>query len=82
MRAADVEWGEDGSLEKWRVPDENDDSFNMKYFINQEDCIRCNKCLEVCPVDCISVQKVSLATIKCQDVKIGGTAGKSELTTI
>ncbi|HOW97876.1 MAG TPA: FAD-dependent oxidoreductase [Kiritimatiellia bacterium] len=29
------------------------------YWIHQEDCIRCNACLEVCPVKCISVQKVS-----------------------
>jgi NAD-dependent dihydropyrimidine dehydrogenase PreA subunit len=31
------------------------------YWVHQEDCIRCNACLEVCPVDCISVQKVSRA---------------------
>ena len=31
-------------------------------YINQEDCIRCNACVEACPVDCISVQKVSLQT--------------------
>jgi formate dehydrogenase major subunit len=29
------------------------------YFINSEDCIRCNACLEVCPVQCIDVQMVS-----------------------
>jgi len=27
--------------------------------INQEDCIRCNACVDACPVDCISIQKVS-----------------------
>jgi NADPH-dependent glutamate synthase beta subunit-like oxidoreductase len=31
--------------------------------INQEDCIRCNACVEACPVDCISVQTVSGKTI-------------------
>lgn len=31
------------------------------YWIHQEDCIRCNACLEVCPVQCINVQKVSLS---------------------
>lgn len=30
-----------------------------EYFLNQADCIRCNDCLEVCPVRWISVQKVS-----------------------
>jgi NADPH-dependent glutamate synthase beta subunit-like oxidoreductase/NAD-dependent dihydropyrimidine dehydrogenase PreA subunit len=29
------------------------------YFINQENCIRCDACLVVCPVQCIDVQKVS-----------------------
>ncbi len=32
-------------------------------YINQEDCIRCNACVDACPVDCISVQKVSIKTI-------------------
>lgn len=35
----------------------------FEYYINQEDCIRCNACLEVCPAKCICVQKVSLATV-------------------
>jgi len=29
------------------------------YFIQQAECIRCDLCRQVCPVDCISVQKVS-----------------------
>lgn len=28
-------------------------------WINQSDCIRCNACVEACPVDAISVQKIS-----------------------
>jgi NADPH-dependent glutamate synthase beta subunit-like oxidoreductase/ferredoxin len=32
-------------------------------YINQEDCIRCNACVEACPVDCISVQRVSRRTV-------------------
>ncbi len=34
-------------------------------YINQEDCIRCHACVQACPVDCISVQKVSKATFTC-----------------
>lgn len=34
-------------------------SYDAEYFINQKLCIRCNACLEVCPTECISVQKVS-----------------------
>jgi glutamate synthase (NADPH/NADH) small chain len=30
------------------------------YRVNPAACIRCNHCLEVCPVDCIEVHKVSL----------------------
>ena len=36
--------------------------YNM-LFIDQDQCIRCNACVEVCPVDCISLQKVSLETV-------------------
>ncbi len=39
--------------------------------INQQDCIRCNACVDACPVDCISVQKVSLKTVT-QDGKALG----------
>lgn len=31
-------------------------------WINQADCIRCGACIEACPVDAISLQKVSLVT--------------------
>lgn len=33
----------------------------FEYRINPSECIRCNACLEVCPVNCIDVQKVFLA---------------------
>ncbi|MCK5676196.1 MAG: 4Fe-4S binding protein [Verrucomicrobia bacterium] len=31
-------------------------------WINQEECIRCNACLEACPAYAIGLQKVSFAT--------------------
>ena len=40
-------------------------------YINQEDCIRCNACVEACPVDCISVQKVSLQTVTTENKACG-----------
>ncbi|PCH57410.1 MAG: hypothetical protein COC15_01145 [Legionellales bacterium] len=33
-------------------------------YINQADCIRCNACLDACPVDAISVQKVEIINVK------------------
>ena len=39
------------------------ESPGFQYWIHQEDCIRCNACLEVCPVKCISVQKVGFANV-------------------
>lgn len=32
-------------------------------YINQQECIRCNACVQSCPVDAISVQKVSRKTL-------------------
>ncbi|MDA1044259.1 MAG: FAD-dependent oxidoreductase [Verrucomicrobia bacterium] len=34
-------------------------NYNAEYFIQQSECIRCNACLEVCPTECITVQKVT-----------------------
>ena len=36
--------------------------YNMLY-IDQNQCIRCGACADVCPVECISLQKVSLRTV-------------------
>ncbi len=32
-------------------------------FIDQNECIRCGACAEVCPVECISLQRVSLKSV-------------------
>ena len=41
--------------------------YNLLY-IDQNECIRCGACADVCPVDCISLQKVSKKTVKSADV--------------
>ena len=51
---------EDGRVISWDLA-ENQDDVNM-IWINQQDCIRCGACVDACPVDAISVQKVSLRT--------------------
>ena len=38
-----------------------------RIWINQADCIRCGACVEACPVDAISIQKVSLKTVRTGD---------------
>ena len=36
-------------------------------YINQDDCIRCGACVEACPVDAISLQKVSKTSLAAND---------------
>jgi ferredoxin len=50
----------DGTVAGWEIAQKADD-VNL-IWINQEDCIRCSACVSVCPVDAISIQKVSLRT--------------------
>jgi formate dehydrogenase major subunit len=40
-----------------------DQDKNPRIWINQADCIRCGACIDVCPDDAISLQKVSLRTV-------------------
>jgi NADPH-dependent glutamate synthase beta subunit-like oxidoreductase/NAD-dependent dihydropyrimidine dehydrogenase PreA subunit len=49
-----------GRISGWKpgVPRLHDER-GFDYFIDQENCIRCDACLQVCPVQCIDVQKVS-----------------------
>jgi len=72
VKVSDLVTDEEGRIVGWH---EAEDVLNKptmhEYFINQEDCIRCNACLEVCPVDCISVQKVSLATLPRGSFPVG-----------
>jgi NADPH-dependent glutamate synthase beta subunit-like oxidoreductase/ferredoxin len=50
----------DGTVAGWDIA-ETQDEVNL-IWINQEDCIRCGACVDACPVDAISIQKVSLQT--------------------
>ncbi|MCB1071411.1 MAG: 4Fe-4S binding protein, partial [Kiritimatiellae bacterium] len=44
------------------VPSTSYEDYNLLY-IDQSKCIRCNACRDVCPVECISLQKVSLKSV-------------------
>ena len=62
-----IDTAPDGRLTGWQERDWSlkPASPGHDYFINQADCIRCNACLEVCPVKCIGVQKVSWIRTPC-----------------
>ncbi len=59
-----------GSLihdEQERIAGYNESKGSRDYnmlFIDQSQCIRCGACRDVCPVDCISLQKVSRCTLQ------------------
>ncbi len=50
----------EGRVTGWEIAKKADD-VNL-IWINQNDCIRCSACVSACPVDAISIQKVSLFT--------------------
>lgn len=39
--------------------------YNLLY-IDQNECIRCGACVDVCPVECITLQKVSRCTVEAE----------------
>jgi formate dehydrogenase major subunit len=50
----------EGRIIGWEIAEHADEV--QQIWINQEDCIRCGACVAACPVDAISIQKVSLVT--------------------
>ena len=68
VKVTDLLTDEKGRVTAYTEADELD--YNAEYYIDQKDCIRCNACLEVCPTQCISVQKVSGV------VRVKGTEGR------
>ena len=52
----------------WIEAENSEDTHTI--WINQEDCIRCNACVDACPVNCISIQKVSLKTMPAYEASL------------
>ncbi|HMP73653.1 MAG TPA: FAD-dependent oxidoreductase [Kiritimatiellia bacterium] len=63
VKVSALTFAEDGRITGYTRSTSQQD-YNLLY-IDQSKCIRCGACKEVCPVECISLQKVSLRTVAC-----------------
>jgi formate dehydrogenase major subunit len=60
LKIKELKQDDEGRIVGWEIAEKQDDV--KQVWINQEDCIRCGACVAACPVDAISIQKVSLVT--------------------
>jgi formate dehydrogenase major subunit len=60
LQLKEIHRDDHGRVVSWDIAEKSSD-INM-IWINQEECIRCNACLEVCPAYAINLQKVSLSS--------------------
>jgi len=60
LKVKALHYDTEGRIVGWDIA-KTADEVNM-IWINQEDCIRCGACVAACPVDAISIQRVSLVT--------------------
>jgi len=60
LKVKELKYDGEGRIVGWDIA-EKADEVNL-IWINQDDCIRCGACVAACPVDAISIQKVSLVT--------------------
>ena len=60
LKIKELHYNPDGTVAGWDIAEKQDEV--KLIWINQEDCIRCNACVDACPVDCISLQKATLFT--------------------
>jgi len=65
VKVSELEYGEDKEIIGYKRSSGSEDT--KLIYVNQEDCIRCNACVEACPVDAISIQRVSRYNIRSCD---------------
>lgn len=65
VKISDLIHDEDGRITGYH-PSKSNRDYNLLY-IDQSQCIRCGACAEVCPVECIPLQKVSRCTMRKGD---------------
>ena len=68
VRIDALHYADDGKIESYTDADDPTPEKYKYLYIDQDECIRCGKCEEVCPVECISIQKVSRKTTACCNV--------------
>lgn len=73
LKVKKLHYDEDGKITGWDESKTNQDTHII--WINQEDCIRCGACVAACPVDAISIQKVSRQTVPVSKPKASGCGG-------
>lgn len=61
LKVKELKYDAEGRIVGWELAKTADEIHLI--WINQQDCIRCGACVAACPVDCISIQKVSLRTV-------------------
>ena len=61
VKISELTYAEDGRITGYKRSSSAED-YNL-LFIDQNECIRCGACADVCPVECIPLQKVTLQTM-------------------
>lgn len=61
LRVRRLEYDDEGRITGWQEAGRTQEASLI--WINQEDCIRCGACVAACPVDAISIQKVTFESV-------------------